>query len=626
MSYAAPTSSGLRCPARGSEVDSLFGEVSAVDTTCTRISTGKTEGSGPVESKPRVLEWAERVERVVVAMEQAEDHARGVAAPATTVVAPVAAEDPAASHGAAPCLETLHPDGPDHRPPSTPPASTSAARAGHGSAIVEGLRWTIISRPAAEVISLVSSAILARLVVPAEFGRYTVALVVLALANVPTQAVSYTLVQRDELDRDHLRTGLTLTVILGLAICALIFAGSHLIVDPVFGERTAALVVLMIPACFLNSINTVPIAVLSRRLQFRRLSLVDLTITLTAAIAATVMAAAGLNAAAMVLATSVGTIAGIILLCIWAPPPIPNFRVKAARDLLRLGVPAASGAASQACFWNCDYLIVTARLGALQAGYYFRAYTVSVMYQNKVTQLLHSIGFPVLSRASNADEVEALRQRMVHAVTLPLFPLLALLAIIAPRFVPWFYGSAWGPAVPIVQILTIGGAAMCVASALLAALLASGRPRGMMRWGWAHFAVYAGSVFVLARVGLDAVAIGAAVVHTGFLLICYVLLVHGSVTRAAKLLTKDLMPALASCIGLAALALPISAIVSQLHLPTFPSLVAIALAGAIGYMVALWLCFRQTIIDLLPLARRVLPGRTAALVARFAPRQIQSVA
>jgi O-antigen/teichoic acid export membrane protein len=328
----------------------------------------------------------------------------------------------------------------------------------------------------------------------------------------------------------------------------------------------------------------------------------------------------------MVLATSVGTIAGIVLLCIWARPPKPNFNIPAARDLLHLGVPAASAAASQVCFWNCDYMIVSARLGALQAGYYFRAYTLSVQYQTKVTQLFFSIGFPVLSRVPTADEVEALRRKMVHAVTLPLFPLLAILAIVAPRFVPWFYGSAWSPAVPVVQILTIGGATMCVASALGVAMLANGRPRAIMRWGWGHFAVYACSVFALTRFGIAAVAVGAAVVHTAFLLICYLLLVRGSAIQAAKHLGKDLLPALASCIGLAVVALPASVIASRLQLPTLPSLVGVAIAGAIGYLIVLRACFWHAFVDLLPLARRVLPAKTVTFVARFAPRRAHSVA
>ena len=483
----------------------------------------------------------------------------------------------------------------------------------------------MIGRPASEMINLVASAVLARLVVPAEFGRFTVALVVLGLANVPTQAVNYSLVQRDRLDPDHLRTGITLTVILGVAICVLTAAASYGIVTPVFGVRTAALVRLMIPACFLNSVNTVPLAMISRRLQFRRLSIIDFTITVVSAVTAIALASDGMNGAAMVIGTTVGSLAGIILICIWAPPCLPNFRMGAARDLLRFGVPAASAAASVVCFQNCDYLLIGARLGARQTGFYFRAYTVSVQYQGKVSQVLTSVGFPVLARASSAEEIDELRQRMVRTITLLLLPLLVILAIVAPRFVTWFYGPAWGPAIFPVQILTIGGAAMLIATVVGVVLLATGRPRVVMWCGWGHFAVYATLVFALTKIGIGAVAIGAAVVHTGFLIICYLLLARGSLREAMRTFSKDLLPAAASCVGLAAVAIPFSVALSSLHVATLPYLAAVSLTGGVGYLVTLRVCFPEALRGILALANRLLPRQTHRFIALFAPRpQMQS--
>lgn len=509
-----------------------------------------------------------------------------------------------------------------HDPPDAH-ASPSARR----SAIVHGLRWTLIGRPASEVINLFAAAVLAHLIIPAEFGRFTVALVILGLANVPTQAVNYSLVQRDHLDRDHLRTGITLTVILGLAICALTFAASYSIVTPVFGERTAVLVRLMIPACFLNSVNTVPLAMISRRLQFRRLSIIDFTITLVSSAIAIALAAGGFNGEAMVLGTTAGSLAGIVLICVWAPPCLPNFHIGAARDLMRGGVPAASAAASSVCFQNCDYLLIGARLGALQAGFYFRAYTLSVQYQTKASQVLNSVGFPVLSRTSSADEIDDLRQRMIRTITLLILPLLAILAIIAPRFITWFYGPAWGPAVFPVQVLTVGGAAMLVAAAVGVVLLATGRPHAVMWFGWGHFAIYAIAVLALTHFGIGEVAVGAAIVHTAFLLIAYLVLARGSVREGMRTFSTDLLPAAASCIGLAAAAIPASLLLSGLHVATFPYLVAVSLAGGVGYLVTLRTVFPEPLRGMLALAHRLLPRQAHRFITLFEPRpQMQSAA
>lgn len=491
----------------------------------------------------------------------------------------------------------------------------------HREAISNGLRWTMIGRPVIEGVNLIVVAVLARLVAPAEFGRYTIALIVLLLAGVPAQVVLYPIVQRDQIDRDHLKTGVTLTIVMGLAMCALCFAASYTVVTTVFGARTAMLVRLMIPAFFINSVNTVQLAIITRRLDFRRLSLIDMAISLVGAAVAIPLAALGLNGEAMVFGALAGSTAGFIVLCCWVLPPIPNFRIHAARDLLRSGIPSASNTASLVGFQNCDYVIVGARLGALQAGYYFRAYTLGVTYQTKVSLLATKLGFPVLSRVENEDEVDRLRKRMIHTMTLIVFPFLTALAIVAPRFVTWFYGPEWGAVVVPVQILTIGGAAMLVAQAVTASMLATGRARAVMRWGWGHFLVYGGAVFAVARFGLPAVAVAAVVVHTTFLIISYLLLVRGDLRHAFKTLVKDTLPATASSVGLLALALPVSLLASTLGIPVLPYLLIIAVVGGAGYVITLRLWFPNEFRHLALLGRRLLPMRVHRLSGRLMLRR-----
>jgi lipopolysaccharide exporter len=507
------------------------------------------------------------------------------------------------------------------------PTGDSASSGAPRSAMINGLRWAMVGRPAVEAANLLQVAVLARLVAPAEFGRYAIALIVYLLANVPTQTVQYSIVQRTRIDPDHLKTGVTLTVLGGLAICALCFVASYTVVPVLFGARTAMLVRLMIPACFINSVNTVQIAMMTRRLEFRRLSLLDFTFTLVAAVTSIPMAAAGLNGEALVLGVLAGSIAGCILTCCWILPPVPNFCRRAARDLLHFGIAASSGAASTVCFQNCDYVIIGARLGALQAGYYFRAYSLSVVYQTKLSQVMSSIGYPVLARSTSEDEIDALRQRMVHTVTLVVFPLLTALAIVAPKFVTWFYGPAWHATVVPVQILAIGGAAMLVAEALVVAMLATGRARAVMKWGWAHFLAYAAIVFAVAPFGLVAIAVAAAVVHTAFLMISYLQLVRGSPRRAFATLAKDVVPAAASSVGLATVAIPVSIFASKLSTPTVLYLLIIAVAGGAGYFLSLRLWFPNQLRLLGHLAGRLLPAGTHRLFSRFIVRpQPQSAA
>ena len=208
-----------------------------------------------------------------------------------------------------------------------------------------------------------------------------------------------------------------------------------------------------------------------------------------------------------------------------------------------------------------------------------------------------------------------------------LFPLLTALAIVAPKFVTWFYGPAWKASVVPVQILTIGGAAMLVAQTVTVAMLATGRPRAVMLWGWAHFVVYGAAVFAVVRLGLPAVAIAAVIVHTTFLIIAYLQLHHGRVRLAFKALAKDVLPAAASCVCLAAVALPVSMLASTLGIPILPYLLIIALAGGTGYFLSLRLWFPTELGELGVFMGRLLPARAHRAFSRCVVRlQTQSAA
>jgi O-antigen/teichoic acid export membrane protein len=493
------------------------------------------------------------------------------------------------------------------------------------STTLRGLRWTLIARPATELIALCSMVILARIVAPAEFGRYAIAAVVVAFATIPAAGVGVALVQRPDVSREQLQAGFALALMTGLALVGIVLVGASLVVVPVFGARTAELVRLATPLCILSALGTVPSALLQRRLAFRRLSVIDVSTVAVQSATSVAMAVAGLAGASLVLGMLAGGLVATGLMWAWAPAPYPRLRRGPARDVMAYGLPASLAAISWVGFANCDYAIVGARLGPLKAGFYFRAYTVSVEYQKKVSQLMNTVGFPVLSRTEGTSERAALRSRMVGLLALLLFPLLVLLAIIAPIFIPFFFGPQWMPAVVPTQILAIGGAATVVIDAAGAALMASGRPRALVGYGWAHFAVYGGAVLLVAPLGLNAVAIAAAVVHTSFLLIAYIVLLRGSGQRPLLTLWRDVAPAILSCAILAAVAVPASMALVSAGIPVLSYLVAESVIAAIVYLLTLRLVFPDTWSGLRSLLGHILPQgrsrrvRTLPVEAQRAP-------
>jgi O-antigen/teichoic acid export membrane protein len=222
------------------------------------------------------------------------------------------------------------------------------------------------------------------------------------------------------------------------------------------------------------------------------------------------------------------------------------------------------------------------------------------------------MAFPILARTAGEEAVSVLRARMIQLLSVLLFPLLALLALLAPVLIPAVFGPAWEDAVLPAQILTIGGAATLTIDGVGSALQAAGRATAMLGYGVAHFACYVAAVFIVLPYGLAAVAAAAAGVHALFLIVAYWLLLRGRLRHALRVLWDDLAAALVGCGALLAAAWPLQVALEGAGVPGFVTIVLVGAAGGAAYLVAIRLAFPAAWRDLGATVGRVLPHRLVA--------------
>ncbi len=480
-------------------------------------------------------------------------------------------------------------------------------------AAASGLRWIAYARIAIEVVLFATMVVLARMIPPAAFGIFAVVAIAQELAlMMPMEGIGGALVQRRSIEREHLQGGLALSIAVSLLLAAVTLALAVLVVRPLLGHQTEMLTIATTPYFLLGAVYAVPMAVLRRRLDFRLLSIVDLSLNATRALATLALAFAGLDAPALVFGSMIGMAVALGLSLAFAPVPWPWWRRRAVRDLLPYGGPAALATISWTGFRNGDYAIIGSVLGPAQAGLYWRSYQLAVEYQGKVANAVAQIAFPVLSRTEGTEQLLALRQRMVRLLAVLVFPLLALLVLLAPDVIPWLFGPAWEPAVVPTQILVIGGAATLAINACGSALMAAGRAKALLGYGVAHFVVYVGAVLVVAHLGIVAVAVAGSAVHGAFLLVAYAVLLRDRIESPMRVLWQDLAPATIACAALVATALPAHAGLAALDAPVLALMAGTGLAGAVGYLTVLRLCFPGSAGDLGGLMRRLLPDRFAS--------------
>lgn len=490
-------------------------------------------------------------------------------------------------------------------------------------ATARGLRWISIARVGTELLLLGSMVLLARLIPPEAFGMFALAVLVQELAiSLPSEGVGSALVQRDTIDRAHLEGALALSLLVAFALTALTLVLSVVLFEPVFGRGTAELVALSTPWFVIGAVVALPMAVLRRQLDFRNLSILELTQSAVRSLSSIGLAVAfGLDGAALVLGTLLGASAMLALSLRYAPLPMPRWRSQAIRDLLPYGGPAALATVAWTGFRNGDYAIVSVRLGAAQAGFYWRGYQLAVEYQRKLTAVMSQMGFPVLARTIDADELMALRQRMVQLLCVMLFPILVTLVIVAPTLIPWLFGPEWEPAVLPTQILTGAGAATVIIDQVGAVFMARGRARALLGYGVAHFVVYIAAVVVGSRWGLAGVSVAAVASHGVFVYVAYRMMLSDRPERALSLIWADIAPGTAPSVVLAACALPVSIVLDRAGVPAPVVLAAVGLVAAVAYLAALRLLYPSAFGDVLAIARRILPAR---MTAWMTPRDSQT--
>lgn len=485
---------------------------------------------------------------------------------------------------------------------------------------LSGLRWFALKSVVGEVVGVTSTVALARLVTPVQFGYAAVALVFNLLAVILTfEGFAAALVQRAEITERHKQASVFLNLVGGGALMGFVLLMVPIVWRPIFGSETAKLIALTSPSFLIAGIGSVARALLWRRLDFRRVTQIDLLSTFGGNVVAVVMAVLKFGAVALVVGADVGIALTSVLMLLAAPEPLPRFHLKEVKDIVGYGVNSAFANIVSTLTGNVDYAIVAARLGAYQTGIYYRAFNLGVIYQSKVSNVMMQLAFPVYSRLETREDMRRFHERAVRVHAATIFPLLTLLIIIAPVAIPFVFGPVWRPAVVPTQILAGAGMVTAMLTGYSQVLQAAGRPQTLLRANMAILVVYSAAVLAAVDHGLIAVAAVVVAVYIGILGCVYQFLLGPHLGLSLRSLVPELGPALGSCIAMATVALPLRILIEG----QLPPLVTIAVVAPIAvgvYASVLRLLFRPAWNDLVGIVARTLPP-----ISRLRVRKTQTV-
>ena len=358
--------------------------------------------------------------------------------------------------------------------PATPPPRdlTSSVRT---SAL-----WSILAMVVARLLGFASLLVLARLLVPADFGVVAAILVLLGFIELAGDAgmkASVVYEQEGGITR-RVQTAFTVSLLASVVLAAAgvllapVIAGFFRMEDHVDLFRLASLSVLF------TGLGNVQDGLLQRDLLFRRRLIAE---TVRAGVRAGVsigLALAGLEAAALVWGMLAGSVAWTILLTFMTGIR-PTFALDrdAVRSMGAYGGSSAALAMIVAVVTRLDVILIGRLLGERALGLYSVAFRVPEIAIQAVAWQLSTVAFPALSRKRVDDErgLQAATLRLIRIQALYVVPVTVALSVLATPLVLALFGSNWRDAAPILVPISVLSAAMAIVFPLGDLLKATGR-------------------------------------------------------------------------------------------------------------------------------------------------------
>lgn len=339
------------------------------------------------------------------------------------------------------------------------------------------LKWNSIGLIGRQLVVILFSFILARLVGPEAYGTVVLATTYVAFTTLlMDQGLSAALVSRRTVTRRLLGACVSLNLAIGLVLAAITVAISEPYAEFMKSVDLGPVLAVLGAGLILKALSVVPRALALRRLEFRALATAEIAGALAGALTGTTSALVGAEEWALVgqIIVADAVVAGVLLALI--KPPLPNLAVSELRSVFGFSVRVFAIDLVNYATRNADMIAVGRFLGASQAGLYGLAYRTLLLPVQMVGQTVTRVIFPLVSRRRDDRQgVSALILECICVITLIATPTMGFISVASFDLIQVVLGSEWIAAAPALSILAITGARQAVTSLNSATVLGYGR-------------------------------------------------------------------------------------------------------------------------------------------------------
>lgn len=324
--------------------------------------------------------------------------------------------------------------------------------------VARGLFWSYGERIMAQLVSLIVSIVLARLLEPENYGVISIVMIFITFCDaIVSGGFGNAIVQKKDADELDVNTMLCCGVATSLLLYIIIFFAAPFIAD--FYEMDIIRPILRVLGLrlLISGVNSIQRAWIQKRMLFKRFFISTSFGTIISAIVGISMAYMGMGAWSLVAQYLTNSFIDTTVLLItndWKPRL--QFSWERAKHMLSYGWKVLVTTVVYTVEGDLRSLIIGKKFGSADLAYYDQGKKFPNLLVTNINTSISNVMFPVLSESQNdLVRLKQMCRRTVRVGIYLLSPLLMGLVGVADTFVVAILSVKWAPCIPYIRILTL---------------------------------------------------------------------------------------------------------------------------------------------------------------------------
>ena len=324
--------------------------------------------------------------------------------------------------------------------------------------VMKSLFWVYLENISAQLVTFVVSIVLARLLLPSDYGLIALVTVFINVANVFVSAsFNMSLVQKKDADRLDYNTLFWFNCVLSAVLYIVLFFFAPLIANYYENELLTAVIRVLSLSIPLSAYNSIQVAYVNSRMTFRKSFVATSSGAILSGIIGIIMAYKGAGLWALVTQRVVNIFLNTIFLSLivdWKPAF--EFSWKRFQSLFRFGWKILVTGLMFTGYSELRSLVIGKRYSADDLAYYNRGFQFPQFIASNIDTTITRVMLPTFSKSQdNVEQLALMTRRAAKTSAYIMTPILFGLAVVGENVVHLLLTDKWLPCVPFLQIMCI---------------------------------------------------------------------------------------------------------------------------------------------------------------------------